>query len=133
MAVEDFLLKKARVSTKVHKRILLDDKMTFFQQLGSLVSSGVPLVQALQIGAEQSQSERLQDVLREVAARVSAGCTLNAALSNHRNIFEDHWIALIGTGEVSGKMDQVLEDLNAQIYEAQETKRKGPVPAGCLP
>jgi type IV pilus assembly protein PilC len=39
-------------------------------------------------------------------------------------VFEDHWIALIATGEASGKMEQVLHDLNEQIRDTQETKRK---------
>ncbi|MFV2069238.1 MAG: type II secretion system F family protein, partial [Pirellulales bacterium] len=38
--------------------------------------------------------------------------------------FADHWIALVGTGEASGRMAPVLEDLIGQIREAQETRRK---------
>jgi type IV pilus assembly protein PilC len=124
MAWEDWLLQKARVSGKRHKRVRQDDKMAFFQQLASLVASGVPLLQALQISAQQSQSDRLREVLEDVAARVSSGSSLNAALACHRHVFEEHWIALISTGEVSGKMDQVLRDLNEQIRESQETRRK---------
>lgn len=124
MALNDWLLQRARVSSKRHKKITLDDKMTFFQQMASLVASGVPLLQAIQMSAQQSQSNRMRDVLEDVSARVSSGSALNAALMNHRRVFEDHWIALIGTGEASGKMEQVLNDLNDQIREAQETKRK---------
>jgi type IV pilus assembly protein PilC len=82
------------------------------------------LLQALQTTAQQTQSLRLRDVLEDVAARVSAGSSLNGALMGHRRVFEDHWIALIGTGEASGKMEQVLNDLNDQIRDTQETKRK---------
>jgi type IV pilus assembly protein PilC len=124
MALEDWLLQRARVSSKRHKKITLDDKMTLFQQLASLVASGVPLLQAIQMSAQQSQSHRMRDVLEDVSARVASGSALNAALMNHPRVFEDHWIALIGTGEVSGKMEQVLNDLNEQIRETQETRRK---------
>jgi type IV pilus assembly protein PilC len=124
MALDSLLLHHARVTNKPHRRVTLDDKMTFFQQLGSMTTAGVPLLQALQIATQQTQSDRLRGILHDVSGRVAAGCPFHAALSEYRNVFEDHWIALIGTGEASGKMDQVLIDLNSQIREAQETKRK---------
>ena len=43
MAFEDWFVAHARVSSKPHKAITLDDKMMFFQQLGTLVASGTPL------------------------------------------------------------------------------------------
>jgi len=60
MAFEDWFLAHVRVSNKEHKRITTDDKLTFFQQLATLVSSGTPLVQAIQLAAEQSQSARMR-------------------------------------------------------------------------
>ena len=124
MALDDWLLSRARISGKQHKRVTIDDKMTFFQQLASLVSSGTPLLQAVQVAAAQTQSTRFRAVLEDVAARVSAGVSLEHAMANHPDIFEGHWVSLIGTGEVSGKMDQVLADLNNQIRETRETMRK---------
>jgi len=98
--------------------------LTFFQQLGSLSGAGVAMLQALQICEQQTQSRKLGIALHDIAGRVSAGTSLQGALAGHRNLFEDHWIALVGTGEASGKMPEVLNDLNAQIREAQEAKRK---------
>ena len=124
MAFEDFFLQHARVASKPHRRVTLDDKMTFFQQLGSLSAAGVPMLEAIQIAAQQSQSTRMAVVLHEIAGNVAAGSSLAAALAGHRRLFEDHWIALIDTGEASGRMSEVLNDLNVQIRESQETKRK---------
>ena len=45
-------------------------------------------------------------------------------MADHRDVFEDHWIELIGVGEVTGKMAMVLCDLNIQIRESTETRRK---------
>jgi len=124
MSLEEFMLRHARVTSKPHGRITLDDKMTFFQQLGALSGAGVPMLQALQISAEQSQSNKLSIVLHDVASRVAGGTALTAAMACHRDVFADHWIALVGTGEASGKMAPVLDDLIVQIRESQETKRK---------
>jgi len=124
MAFEDWFLAHVRVSNKEHKRITTDDKLTFFQQLATLVSSGTPLVEAIQLAAEQSQSTRMRAVLEEVAGRVAAGGSLHAVLGEYRHVFQDHWIELIGIGEVSGKMTMILCDLNSQIRESNEMRRK---------
>lgn len=124
MAFADWFLARARVSAKAHKRITLDDKMMFFQQLATLVSSGTPLLEAIQIAATQNQSTQLRTILQEIAGRVAAGFSVHAVLTNYRDVFKDHWIEIIGIGEVSGKMDMVLLELNRQIRESYETSRK---------
>jgi type IV pilus assembly protein PilC len=124
MAWEEWFLRKARVAAKPRKRVTLDDKMAFFQQLGSLVASGAPLLEAIQLSGQQSQSQRLREILDDVAAQVAAGSPFHQALGQYENVFEPHWIAMIGTGEITGKMQQILSDLNQQIRDSQEAKRR---------
>ena len=69
MAFEDWFIARASVSSKPHRKITLDDKMTFFQQLSTLVSSGTPLLQASPGVHQQNQSTKLQLVLDQVASR----------------------------------------------------------------
>jgi type IV pilus assembly protein PilC len=124
MALEDWFIARARVSSKMHKSIQMDDKMTFFHQLSTLIASGTPLLQAVQIGAEQSQSVKMRKVLEDIAARVASGSSLHAAAANYTKIFSHHWIEVIRTGEVTGQMSLVLIELNKQIQETRATKRK---------
>lgn len=124
MAFEDWFIARARVSSKPHKSIKLEDKMSFFQQLSTLINSGTPLLHAIRICAEQNQSLGLRRVLDEVASRVAAGSSLHAAAEEHPNVFEHHWIGVIRTGEVTGQMGTVLLELNKQIRESRETRRK---------
>lgn len=124
MAFDDWVIEHARVSSSMHKKVTMDDKMTFFQQLSTLTCSGTPLLQALNIGAEQSQSTKLQQILSEIASRVAAGSSLHGAAANYPAIFEHHWIEVIRTGEITGQMGPVLLELNRQIRESRETMRK---------
>ncbi|MBU4273154.1 MAG: type II secretion system F family protein [Planctomycetes bacterium] len=124
MAFEDWFIAHARVSSKPHKRITLDDKMTFFHQLSTLVSSGTPLLQALQICAEQNQSLKFRRVLEEIVGRVSAGSSVHAAAAEFPNVFQHYWIEVIRTGEITGQMSLVLLELNKQIQETRATNRK---------
>jgi type IV pilus assembly protein PilC len=124
MAFEDWFIARARVSSKMHNAIKMDDKMTFFHQLSTLIASGTPLLQAVEIGAEQSQSVKMRTVLEDIAARVSSGSSLHAAAANYTKVFSHHWIEVIRTGEVTGQMALVLLELNKQIQETRATHRK---------
>jgi type IV pilus assembly protein PilC len=124
MAFEDWFVAHARVSSKPHRKITLDDKMTFFQQLSTLVTSGTPLLQAIQICAVQSQSTKFQQILEQVATRVAAGSSVHAAVANFPNAFQHHWIEVLRTGEITGQMSMVLLELNKQIRDSRETARK---------
>lgn len=124
MAFEDWFIARARVSSRRHKKVTMDDKMTFFQQLSTLISSGTPLMQAIQICAEQSQSVKMRRVLEEIGERIASGSPLYLAAADHPQLFEPHWIEIIHTGEITGKMGAVLLDLNKQIRETRETMRK---------
>ncbi len=109
---------------KDHKRITLDDKVTFLQQFAALVSSGTPLPQAIGITAQQSRSVKMRRILEEIAARVAGGCPIGSVLADYRGVFEDRWIKLIGMGEASGKLDIVLSDLSNRVRESCEARRK---------
>lgn len=124
MEFEEWVAAHVRVSSKPHKKAKPDDILTFFHQLSTLVSSGTPLLQAIRLSAEQSMSLTLREVLEDISSRVAAGSTFNAAAALHVKHFEHHWIEVIRTGEVTGKMAQVLLELNKQIRESRETKRK---------
>jgi type IV pilus assembly protein PilC len=124
MAFEDWFIARARVSSKPHKKCSLDDKMSFFQQLSTLVASGTPLLQALQICSEQTQSLKLQTILSHLVSRVAAGSSLHVAAAAYPGVFQHHWIEVIRTGEVTGQMALVLLELNKQIRDSRETGRK---------
>jgi type IV pilus assembly protein PilC len=121
---EEWVAAHARVSSKPHKKLKLDDTLSFFHQLSTLISSGTPLLQSLKLAGEQNQSLKLQAVLAEITARVAAGATFHQAAADHTKVFEHHWIEIIRTGELTGKMSSVLQELNKQIREARETRKK---------
>lgn len=124
MAFEDVFIAHARVASKPHRGITLDDKMMFFQQLGTLVASGTPLLQAVELSAQQCQSIKLRRVLEAIASRVASGSSVHAAASNYVGVFDQYWIEVIRTGEVTGQMTMVLNELNKQIQASRETSRK---------
>lgn len=124
MGLDDWLLNHARVSSRPHRRVRLDDKLTFFQQLSTLVASGTPLLQSLRTCAEENQSLRLRMVLGGIVARVAAGSALNAAAAQYGEVFERQWVEMIRTGEITGQLTTVLHELTRQVRESRELRRK---------
>ena len=124
MSFDTWFLARARVTAKQHGRASLDDKMTFFQQFGSLLASGTPLLRAIRIAGEQNQSRVLREAMDEVAERVASGTALHVAIEATTDMFPMHWVAMIATGEATGKLDEVLVDLNRQIRESAEARSK---------
>jgi type IV pilus assembly protein PilC len=66
----------------------------------------------------------MRQVLAEIVNRVGAGSSLNAAAASVPGVFDHHWVEVIKTGEVTGKMATVLQELNKQIRDSRETRRK---------
>ena len=121
---EEWVVAHARISKKAHRGAKLEDTLSFFHQLSTLVGSGTPLLQSIKIAAAQCESTKLRSVLDAITAKVAAGSTFHAAAASFPQFFEFQWLEAIRTGEVTGKMSQVLTELNKQIRESRETKRK---------
>jgi type IV pilus assembly protein PilC len=124
MSFAEWATAHAKVASKPHKAIKIDDKLSFFQQLSTLVVSGTPLLQALRQSGTQSQSTKMRRVLEEISDRVASGASLYVAAATYTDVFEPYWIEVIRTGELSGQMGAVLLELNKQIRESRETRRK---------
>ena len=125
MAAErGFLLSHARVSSKAHKGIKGDDIFGLFQQLSTMLQAGMPLMDALQLSASQSQSKKLSIVMHKIASKVQSGSSLWAAAAEHPKIFESHWIQVIRTGEISGQIGPLLGRLTQNMKENREARGK---------
>ncbi|WP_165220481.1 type II secretion system F family protein [Aquisphaera insulae] len=124
MPFDEWVVAHARVSKKPHRAAKLEDTLAFFHQLSTLVGSGTPLLQSLKIATAQTESVKLRAILEQITAKVAAGSTFHASAAAYPQVFEFAWIEAIRTGEVTGKMAMVLVELNKQIRDSRETKRK---------
>ena len=102
-----------------------DKEMAIFtRQFSTMIDAGLPLVQCLNILAEQSESKNLRDVTGQVARTVEEGSTLADALRRHPRTFDDLFTNLVEVGETGGILDVVLQRLAAYIEKAAALKRK---------
>lgn len=94
------------------------------RQIAGLVTSGLPLERALTALTDEAEVERQRNLLASLRAEVNAGSTFAKALAQHPREFSGIYTAVIGAGEQSGSLGQVLERLADDLEEQQALKSK---------
>jgi type IV pilus assembly protein PilC len=89
-------------------RIKMRDIVIFTRQFSTMINAGLPLVQALDILATQSENPALKDVTRQVVFDVESGNTVADALRKHPSAFTDLYVNMVAAGEAGGILDTIL-------------------------
>ncbi len=105
-----------RVSTK--------DLAVFTRQFATMINSGLPLMQCLDIQSQQVESTAFKKVLWEVMEDVEGGSTLAEALRKHKNIFNELYVNMVAAGETGGALDVVLGRLAKYLEKSAALARK---------
>jgi type IV pilus assembly protein PilC len=96
----------------------------FTRQMATMIDAGLPLVQSLDILAQQEEDETFQDVIKTIKNEVEAGATLAAALQKHPRVFDDMYVNLVVAAEEAGTLDVILSRLATHIEKMEELKKK---------
>src|SRR5215831_10570493 len=96
------------VKRKSLGRIKMRDIVIFTRQFSTMINAGLPLVQALDILASQSENPALKEVTRQVMFDVESGNTVADALRKHPKAFSDLYVNMVSAGEAGGILDTIL-------------------------
>lgn len=102
------------------KKVGGKDIVFFTQQLSSMLTSGLTLLQGLNILKEQVQNPFMVEVINSITADVEDGKPFSEALDKHQDVFSSIYRSLIKASEASGLMDKVLSRLAINL-EKQAT------------
>ena len=91
--------------------ISMRDIVIFTRQFSTMINAGLPLVQALDILARQSENKVLSSVVRDVVFDVESGNTVADAMRKHPNAFSDLYTNMVAAGEAGGILDTILNRL----------------------
>ena len=100
------------------------DLVVFTRQFATMIDSGLPLVQCLDILASQQQNKSFKTALYAIKEAVESGSTFADALGKHPKIFDQLYVNLIAAGEVGGILDTILNRLAAYIEKALKLKKQ---------
>jgi len=84
------------------------DIVIFTRQFATMINSGLPLVQSLDILAEQTDNSALQKTIRDVLYDVESGHTLADAIGKHPKVFTELFANMVAAGEAGGILDTIL-------------------------
>jgi type IV pilus assembly protein PilC len=90
------------------KKIKLKELSVFSRQFATMVNSGLPILRALSILADQTSNAELAKVLAACRVDIEQGSSLSAAMQKHPKVFNDLFVSMVKSGETGGSLDAVL-------------------------
>lgn len=105
-------------------KIRTREMAVFCRQFATMSEAGIPLLQCLNILIQQTESKRLNDILREVAAAVEEGRSLSEAFKAHSHSIPHILMDMLAAGEISGTLDQALGRLALHFEKEHELREK---------
>ncbi len=94
------------------------DFVVFLRQFSTLMGAGILLLEAVELLAAQTESEILQKALGEIAEDIKGGTPLSDSMGQYPKLFPELLVQMIRSGEVSGRLDDVLDQMST-YYEKQ--------------
>src|SRR5512133_4238454 len=98
------------------------DLAIFFRQFSVMIDAGLPLVQCLEILANNQENPAFQKCLNGVRSRVESGSTLANAMREYPKIFDELSTNMIEAGETGGILDTILQRISGYVEKAVKLK-----------
>lgn len=105
-------------------RIKEKDVVIFCRIFSTMINAGLPLIQCLDLLAQQEQNKAFAKIIRTVKEDIEGGTSLTDALKKHPKVFDDLFVNLIAAGEAGGILDVILQRLSAYLEKVMKLKAK---------
>ncbi len=135
--VEDLLAKKDYLIVSIEKlgkevgfslpffgRVGTKDKALFIRQLATMLEAGIAMSDALRISVSQTSNKAFEKILKGVAKKIESGFSLSKALMEYPSIFDKVFIAVVQSGEATGKLPETLDHLAGELEEQENFSSK---------
>jgi type IV pilus assembly protein PilC len=116
--------KQKQLILKLGSGVSTRDIVIFTRQFATMINSGLPLVQSLDILAEQTENQSLRKTIQEVLYDVESGHTLADAMGKHPKIFTQLFVNMVAAGEAGGILDTILLRLATFLEKNDALVRK---------
>jgi len=116
--------KPKEFSIQIGTGINTRDIVIFTRQFATMINAGLPLVQSLDILAEQTENDSLRKRIQEVLYDVESGRTLADAMGRHPKVFTELYVNMVAAGEAGGILDTILLRLATFLEKNDALVRK---------
>jgi type IV pilus assembly protein PilC len=97
------------------KKVKLKELAVFSRQFATMINSGLPILRALAILADQTENKLLGSTLHASRTDVEQGASLSQAFAKHPKVFNEIYISMIRSGETGGSLDDTLLRLASML------------------
>ena len=105
------------------KKVSARDLTVMTRQLATMVASGMSILGAFHVLEEQTENDKLKEILVQVRSDIEAGISLSDALAKHPNVFNRLYVSMARTGEMAGMLEESLMRV-AELLEKQDSLRR---------
>jgi len=100
------------------------DLILFTRQFSTMIDAGLPLMQGLEILANQCENPTFKKILTQIKNDVEGGSTFSDSLQKHPKVYDKLYCNLVAAGELGGILDTILQRLAAYIEKAEKLKSR---------
>src|SRR6266542_3530095 len=106
------------------KKISAHDLTVMTRQLATMVASGMSILRTFHVLEDQTENDKLKEILGQVRQDVEAGISLSDALEKYPDVFNQLYIAMVRTGETAGMLEESLMRVADQLEKADSLRRQ---------
>jgi len=100
------------------------DVVIFTRQFSTMIDAGLPLVQCLEILAQQTENKPLAKAINDTRMDVEAGATYAESLRKHPKVFDELYVNMVAAGEAGGILDIIQQRLAKHMEKSIRLKKK---------
>ena len=100
------------------------DIAIFFRQLATMLTAGIPLVQAFEIVGTGHEKPSMQKLILDIKSQIEGGSTLHESLAKHPLYFDDLSVNLVEAGEQAGALETLLDKIATYKEKTEAIKKK---------
>lgn len=116
--------KKKDIEIKFFDKVSVGALAQFTRQLSTMISSGLPLADSLEVLQKQTENKKLKGIIKEISEDIQGGSNFSEALAKHIETFSNAFINVVRAGEASGTLDKVLLKLADTLEKEREFQGK---------
>ena len=106
------------------QKVTYKDLAVYCRQFYTMLNAGVTIIKALDILQQQTENKRLKEITRDIYKTVQKGRTLSEALKDYRDVFPELFIHMVEAGEVSGKLDSIMDRMASHFEKENKIRSK---------
>ena len=108
-----------------HSSVKVKEKATFFHLLSVMINAGIPMIRALRsLVSQMADNPKMAMIMEKIAEDVESGTSLSESFLIHDDVFNEQEIGMVQSGEASGQLTNVLENLASDAEKAHDIKSK---------